>query len=82
MTPDDEVVPLSRTALHAQRLKPAPGLAPVKRVWCHRRRGYIDLFDPRACVPMRERRAASGDGYVALRPACADRTEANEGGGR
>ena len=40
-----DVAPLSRTALKAQRLKPAPDQEPVKRVWSRKRRGYIELFD-------------------------------------
>lgn len=48
--------PLSRKALKALRLKPAPGQQPVKRVWSRRRREHIDLFDPAQCVAMRERR--------------------------
>lgn len=58
--------PLSRTALKVQRLKPALGQAPAKQVWSHKRRAYIDLFDPRQCVPMREKRAASAAQLAAL----------------
>lgn len=66
MTLGDEMVPLSRTALQAQRLKPALGQVAVKRVWSHRRRAYIDLFDPRACVPMAARRAPTPAQLAAL----------------
>ncbi|CAM5355212.1 hypothetical protein SSTU70S_05512 [Stutzerimonas stutzeri] len=44
--PQVDPEPLSRTALKAQRLKPAPGQEPVKQVWSHKRREHIELFDP------------------------------------
>jgi DNA polymerase-3 subunit epsilon len=62
----DEPELLSRTALKAQRLKPAPGQKPAKRVWSQRRREYIELYDPRQCVAMRERRAPSPAQLAAL----------------
>lgn len=49
--------PLSRTALKALRLKPAPGQQPVKRVWSIRKRAHIELFDPGQCVAMQPKRA-------------------------
>ena len=58
--------PLSRTALRAVRLKPAPGQDPVRRVWAHRRREYVDLFDPAACIPMRAPRPVSEAQRAAL----------------
>ena len=61
-----DVAPLSRTALKAQRLKPAPDQEPVKRVWSRKRRGYIELFDPRLCVPMPAKRPPSAAQLAAL----------------
>lgn len=58
--------PLSRTALKAKRLKPAPGQQPAKLVWSHRRRKHIELFDPALCVPMRETHASSAAQLAAL----------------
>ncbi len=49
--------PLSRTALKALRLKPAPGQQPVKRVWSIRKRAHIELFDPALCLAMQPKRA-------------------------
>lgn len=48
--------PLSRTALRAKRLKPAPGQLPVATVYSRRRRARIELYDPAGCVPMRAKR--------------------------
>ncbi|AYW42369.1 3'-5' exonuclease [Pseudomonas aeruginosa] len=64
--PQVDPEPLSRTALKAQRLKPAPGQEPVKQVWSHKRREHIELFDPRQCVPMREKRPPSAAQLAAL----------------
>ncbi|WP_149135045.1 3'-5' exonuclease [Cupriavidus campinensis] len=58
--------PLSRTALKAQRLKPAAGQQPVKRVWSRKRREFIELFDPSQCVTMREKRQLSAAQLAAL----------------
>ena len=58
--------PLSRAALRALRLKPAPGQVAVRKVWAHRRRTYIDLFDPAACIAMRAARTASDAQRAAL----------------
>lgn len=58
--------PLSRTALKAQRLKPAPGREPVKRVWSRKRRDHIELFDPRQCIPMRAKQEPSAAQLAAL----------------
>jgi len=62
----DEPELLSRTALKAQRFKPAPGQEPAKRVWSQRWREHIELYDPRQCVAMRERRAPSPAQLAAL----------------
>lgn len=64
--PDDQVELLSRTALKAKRLKLAPGQQPAKRVYSHKRRDHIELFDPRECEPMRERREPSEAQRTAL----------------
>jgi DNA polymerase-3 subunit epsilon len=61
-----DVSPLSRTALKAKRLKPAPDQEPVKRVWSRKRRAYIELFDPLLCVSMPARRPPSAAQLVAL----------------
>lgn len=73
----DEPELLSRTALKAQRLKPAPGQEPAKRVWSHTRLAYTELFDPRLCVAMRERRAPSPAQLAALDAGRRARTHAN-----
>lgn len=61
-----DIEPLSRTALKAQRLKPAADQEPVKRVWSRKRRGYIELFNPRLCVPMLAKRPPSAAQLAAL----------------
>lgn len=67
MTTDSaDVEPLSRTALKTQRLKPALDQEPVKRVWSRKRWGYIELFDPRLCVPMPAKRLPSAAQLAAL----------------
>ncbi len=58
--------PLSRTALKALRLKPAPGQKPAKRVWSRWRREHIELFDPALCIPMRAARPPSDAQRAAL----------------
>ena len=55
-THDEPIELLSRTAIKARRLKLAPGQQPAKRVYSHKRRDHIELFDPRECHPMREKR--------------------------
>ncbi|WP_022980712.1 3'-5' exonuclease [Ideonella sp. B508-1] len=59
--------PLSRTALKALRLKPAPGQVPAKTVYSRRRREHIELFDPALCVPMRQARTPTPAQLDALR---------------
>lgn len=73
----DEPELLSRAALKMQRLKPAPGLEPAKRVWSHARLAYTELFDPRLCVAMREWRAPSPAQLAALEAGRRARTHAN-----
>lgn len=59
--------PLSRTALKALRLKPAPGQVPARTVYSRRRREHIELYDPASCVPMRPARVPSPAQLDALR---------------
>lgn len=81
MTADSaDVEPLSRTALKAQRLKPAHDQEPVKRVWSRKRRGYIELFDPRLCVPMLAKRLPSAAQLAALEAGRRKLTHADCGG--
>lgn len=78
MTADPaDVEPLSRTALKAQRLKPASDQEPVKRVWSRKRRGYIELFDPRLCVLMPAKRPPSAAQLAALEAGRQKLTHAN-----
>lgn len=70
-------VPLSRTALKALRLKPAPGQQPAQRIWSRRRREYIELFDPALCAPMREARALSAAQRAALQARRLAQTQAD-----
>lgn len=72
-----EASPLSRTALKDLRLKPAPGQEPIEKVWSHKRRGYIGLFDPRQCIPMRAKREASAAQLAALEAGRRKLTHAN-----
>ena len=58
--------PLSRKALKALRLKPAPGQQPAKRVWSRRRGEHIELFDVANCAAMRERREPTQAQLAAL----------------
>ncbi len=72
-----EASPLSRTALKDLRLKPAPGQEPIEKVWSHKRRGYIGLFDPGQCVAMRAKREASAAQLAALEAGRRKLTHAN-----
>lgn len=58
--------PLSRTALRAKRLKPAPGQLPVATAYSRRRRARIELYDPAGCVPMRQKREITDAQRAAL----------------
>lgn len=68
---------LSRTALRAQRLKPAPGQEPAKRVWSQRRREHIELYDPSQCIALREPRVCSPAQLAALEAGRWTRTHAD-----
>lgn len=57
---------LSRTALKEQRLKPAADQKPAKVVKSRRTGGFIELFDPALCVPMRPYKAPSEAQVAAL----------------
>lgn len=65
-TGEASVALLSRTALRAKRLKPAPGQQPAASAYSHRRRARIDLYDPAGCVPMRDKREPTDAQRAAL----------------
>lgn len=73
----DRPEPLSRTALRAQRLKPAPGQEPARWVWSQRRREHIELYDPSLCIAMREQRVCSPAQLAALEAGRRARTHAD-----